>query len=151
MYCEIYSFGLFYVLDYSGSFDMHIGKRKKTYFFHTQKTGFAVRGGGLRNLRTGPQLIVFLRLSLAVSSLLKLNDEKLSTISDDTKDVDEVFSISTTLCLDMLFAAVCRSKIYCDVCYMPQYVADLVYWEVNPYKKVATVASFCVHSWIKVR
>ena len=40
--------GLFYVLDYSGSFDMHIEKlHEKIYFFlKSQKQIFDIRGGG---------------------------------------------------------------------------------------------------------
>ena len=55
-------FDLLYVLGYSGYFDMHIEKlyRINTHFFFDipQKTGITVRrGGGLRTLRTGLQLI----------------------------------------------------------------------------------------------
>ena len=49
-----------FVLVYSGSFDMHIGKRqKKTFFGDVRKKRFFpyVWGGGLRTLRIYPQLI----------------------------------------------------------------------------------------------
>ena len=47
-----------YVLHHSGSFDKHIGKRKKNILWLClQKPAFAVQGGGLRTLRTCPQLL----------------------------------------------------------------------------------------------
>ena len=52
-------FDLFYVLDYSGSFDMHIKYEKKTILFQTSAKNrvLSYKGGGLRTLRTGPQRI----------------------------------------------------------------------------------------------
>ena len=53
------------VLGYSGTFDINIEKlfNKKTYFFQQKKCFCStIGGGGLRTLRTGPQLIGFLRL-----------------------------------------------------------------------------------------
>ena len=54
-----------YVLDHSGSFDMHIGKLKKKILFFggVRKKAFFCRtggGGGAQNLWTCPQIIGFL-------------------------------------------------------------------------------------------
>ena len=51
-------FSISYVLDHSGSFDMHNKNVKIKLFLavSAKKTVFAVRGGGVRTLRTCPQL-----------------------------------------------------------------------------------------------
>jgi len=60
---NIFSWNWFTALNFSGSFEKHLSKNhKKNYFFSEvrKKTDFAVRGvGGLRKLRTCPQLIDF--------------------------------------------------------------------------------------------
>ena len=45
-------FGLFYVLDYCGSYDMYIYRKriKKTFFRKSKKTGFDIQGGGVSDL-----------------------------------------------------------------------------------------------------
>jgi len=61
---NIFSWNWFTALNFSGSFEKHLSKNhKKNYFFSEvrKKPDYAVRGvgGGLRKLRTGPQLIGF--------------------------------------------------------------------------------------------
>ena len=52
-----------YVLDHSGSFDMHIGKRKKKKFGDDRKkTAFAARGGGSARYGNVRNLYFSLRL-----------------------------------------------------------------------------------------
>ena len=78
--------GLFYVLGYSGSFDMHIIEKwqKNTYFFRKPaKIIFAIRGAQNFTRRTGPQLLGFFFIIVAFHYLRDKSPKK------STKQLDK--------------------------------------------------------------